>query len=124
MVHQYKLNGYNIVLDMASGAVHAVDEVAYDIIALYPDHAPEEIARTVTAKYPGVTEEDVRECVADVEALKADAVSRWAKYDRLLAGWMSSRNGTWSHCTPPFSVTSALPQLLKFLVLPLESSVP
>ena len=38
MVHQYKLNGYNIVLDIASGAVHAVDEVAYDIIALYPDH--------------------------------------------------------------------------------------
>ena len=39
MVHQYKLNGFNIVMDMASGAVHAVDEVAYDIIALYPDHA-------------------------------------------------------------------------------------
>ena len=30
MVHQYKLNGYNIVLDTESGSVHLVDEVAYD----------------------------------------------------------------------------------------------
>ena len=37
MVHQYQLNGYNIVLDTCSGAIHVVDEVAYDIIALYPD---------------------------------------------------------------------------------------
>ena len=32
MVHQYKLGSYNIVLDICSGSVHAVDEVAYDII--------------------------------------------------------------------------------------------
>ena len=36
MVHQYKLNGYNIVLDTCSGAVHVVDEVAYDVIEMYP----------------------------------------------------------------------------------------
>ena len=29
MVHQYKLNGYNIVLDSCSGSIHSVDEVAY-----------------------------------------------------------------------------------------------
>ena len=34
MIHAYKLNGYNIIVDAASGAVHAVDEVAYDAIAL------------------------------------------------------------------------------------------
>ena len=34
MIHQYKLNGYNIVLDVYSGSVHLVDEVAYDIIAM------------------------------------------------------------------------------------------
>ena len=39
MIHQYKLNGYNIVLDVYSGSVHAVDEVAYDIIALYETSA-------------------------------------------------------------------------------------
>ena len=34
MIHQYKLGGYNIVLDVFSGSVHAVDDVAYDAIAL------------------------------------------------------------------------------------------
>ena len=35
MIHQYKLNGYNIVIDVYSGAVHQVDDVAYDIIRLF-----------------------------------------------------------------------------------------
>ena len=35
MVHQYQLNGYNIVLDTCSGAIHVVDEVAYDITVSY-----------------------------------------------------------------------------------------
>ena len=43
MVHQYQLNGYNIVLDTCSGSVHVVDEVAYDVIAMYPDHTADEI---------------------------------------------------------------------------------
>ena len=46
MVHQYKNNGYNIVLDANSGSVHVVDDVAYDIIALYEDHTPQEITAT------------------------------------------------------------------------------
>ena len=32
MIHKYKLNGYNIVLDVNSGAVHIVDDLAYDIL--------------------------------------------------------------------------------------------
>ena len=43
MVHQYKLNGYNIVLDTCSGGVHVVDEVAYDIIALIREKSADEI---------------------------------------------------------------------------------
>ena len=43
MVHQYKNNGYNIVMDVCSGAVHVVDDVTYDVIALYEDHTLEEI---------------------------------------------------------------------------------
>ena len=35
MIHQYKLNGYNIVLDVCSGSIHLVDEIAYDLIAGY-----------------------------------------------------------------------------------------
>ena len=55
MVHQYQLNGYNIVLDTCSGAIHVVDEVAYDIIALYPDHTADEIVSAMMEKYSGRT---------------------------------------------------------------------
>ncbi len=50
MVHQYKLNGYNIVLDSCSGSIHAVDDVAYDVIALYPDHTVDEIVSHLIIK--------------------------------------------------------------------------
>ena len=73
MVHQYQLNGYNIVLDSCSGSIHVVDEVAYDIIALFETHTPEEIVAAMLEKYGGrsdVTEEDVRGCIQDVQALK------------------------------------------------------
>jgi uncharacterized protein len=39
MVHQFKNNGYNIVMDICSGAVHVVDDAAYDVISLYEDHS-------------------------------------------------------------------------------------
>ena len=74
MVHQYKLNGYNIVLDSCIGSIHSVDEVAYDIIELYPDHSREEIVSLILEKYAGhvdVTEQDVLDCIDDVEELKA-----------------------------------------------------
>ena len=35
MIHQYKLNNFNIVLDVCSGTIHAVDELTYDMIALF-----------------------------------------------------------------------------------------
>ena len=69
MVHQYKLNGYNIILDTASGSVHTVDEVAYDIIEMYKSSSEEEIISAITAKYEGVTKDDVIECIDDVKAL-------------------------------------------------------
>ncbi len=69
MVHQYKLNGYNIVLDTASGSVHAVDEAAYDIIALYKTTPEDGIVAEITRRH-GLTEDEVRECLADVRALE------------------------------------------------------
>ena len=73
MVHQYKLNGYNIVLDSCSGSIHVVDEVAYDVIALYESKTQEEIVTELLEKYSGredVTAEELRLCIQDVEALK------------------------------------------------------
>ena len=75
MVHQYKLNGYNIVLDTCSGSVHTVDEVAYDIISLYKEKTAEEIVELITEKYahlPDVTPEEVLACIDDIKALEAD----------------------------------------------------
>ncbi len=73
MVHQYKLNGYNIVLDTCSGSVHAVDEVAYDVIELYKTHSEELILSLLLEKHadkPDVTREELLECLADVRALE------------------------------------------------------
>ena len=75
MVHQYKNNGYNIVLDANSGSVHVVDDVAYDIIALYEDHTPQEITAAILEKYadqPDVTETEIQETLRDIEQLKKD----------------------------------------------------
>ena len=75
MIHQYKLNGYNIVLDTFSGSVHVVDEVAYDIIAMYETATPDEIVSKMLEKYghlPDVNEAEIRECIDDIEALKAE----------------------------------------------------
>ncbi len=73
MVHQYKLNGYNIVLDTCSGSVHTVDEVAYDIIEAYKTKSTDEIVSFILEKYkhlPDVTREEVLECIDDVKALE------------------------------------------------------
>ena len=50
MIHQYKLNGYNIVLDINSGSVHAVDEVAYDAIELLAAGKTEADAKAALAE--------------------------------------------------------------------------
>ena len=34
VIHQYKNNGYNIVLDVNSGSSHVVDDIVYEIIPL------------------------------------------------------------------------------------------
>ncbi len=50
MVHQYINNGYHIVLDVNSGAIHVVDEVVYDVIPLFEKHSSEEITGLLREK--------------------------------------------------------------------------
>lgn len=69
MIHCYKFDDKNIVLDVFSGSIHLVDDVAFDIIQMYEDHTRDEIAAEITKKH-GVTEADVDECLQDIEALK------------------------------------------------------
>ena len=73
MIHQYKLGGYNIVLDVCSGSVHVVDEVAYDIIAMFEESSRERILAAMAEKYAGredISSDDLEECYAQVQALK------------------------------------------------------
>ncbi len=73
MIHQFKLAGYNIVLDICSGSVHVVDEVAYDIISMFEETDKNEILTSLNKKYAerdGITESDIEECYSQVEALK------------------------------------------------------
>lgn len=73
MIHQYQLGGYNIVLDICSGSVHVVDEVAYDIIAMFENHPKEEILAAMQEKYADrcdISHEDILECYDQVVALK------------------------------------------------------
>ena len=73
MIHQYKLGGYNIVIDVYSGSVHVVDEVAYDIISMFENTDEDEIVARILEKYknsPDVTESEIRECIGDIKALK------------------------------------------------------
>ncbi|MBQ8354144.1 MAG: thioether cross-link-forming SCIFF peptide maturase [Oscillospiraceae bacterium] len=70
MIHQYQLGGYNIVLDVCSGSVHVVDEVAYEIIARFESEDRENILRAMAEKFPALSREDIAECYAQVAGLK------------------------------------------------------
>ena len=77
MVHQYKLGGYNIVLDICSGAVHVVNDVAYDIIENFEQKDKDTLLCELGEKYIGkeidgeaVTAEDIEGCYGEVEALR------------------------------------------------------
>lgn len=69
MVHQYKSNGYNIVLDVGSGAVHVVDDAAYDVIALWETHTRDEAIRLLEPRYGS---QAVREAVEEALLLERE----------------------------------------------------
>ena len=74
MIHCYQLGGLNIVLDVCSGSVHVVDEVAYDMIGMYEQSSHEEIVAAILEKYPDredVTREEILSGCDQIEELKA-----------------------------------------------------
>lgn len=100
MIHQYKLNGYNIVIDVFGGSVHVVDDVAYDMIAIYENHSRAEIVNHIAEKYAdaeGVTRAEIEMCMDDIEELvrekllftddiyRASAASFKSKHDDIKA---------------------------------------
>lgn len=81
MIHQYKSNGHNIVLDVNSGSVHVVDDLVYDILALYETESKESITAKMLEKYQQplyanlfeepITEAVINEAFSEIEELKA-----------------------------------------------------
>lgn len=71
MVHQYKNNGYNILLDVNSGSVHVVDDIVYDMIALYKEKSKEEIILQLGKKY---SESELNEAYDEISQLENEGV--------------------------------------------------
>lgn len=73
MIHKYKLNGYNIVLDVNSGAVHVVDDIAYDTLDFVDENMNETIGETalnvLLEKYD---KEDILETYKELYGLYKD----------------------------------------------------
>ena len=80
MVHQYKNNGYNIILDVNSGSIHVVDDIVYDVISMldekdenrYGKENFERIAAVILPKYKTeqISEQDLKEVFADIQELE------------------------------------------------------
>ena len=67
MVHQYKNNGYNILLDVNSGAVHVVDDIVYDMIPMYENMNLDEIKAKLGDRYKA---DDIKEAYDEITELK------------------------------------------------------
>lgn len=70
MIHQYKFGGYNIVIDVCSGAIHVVDDIAYDIIAGFEEAEHGEVIKKTAEKYKDISIDEVSECYDNILALK------------------------------------------------------
>ena len=71
MIHTYQLNGCNIVLDVYSGSVHLVDEIAYDVINRVDAGEDREQIVAEAAAAHGVSAEEIRELLTEVDELTA-----------------------------------------------------
>ena len=70
MIHQYKLGGINIVMDICSGAIHAVDEVTYDLIEMYENMDKDTIVAELSDRY-SLPADEISEIYEEVSELKS-----------------------------------------------------
>lgn len=88
MIHKYKLNGYNIVLDVNSGGVHVVDDLTYDMLDMveppFSEKCPETVISQMKDKY---STEDITSCYEEICELykqevlfSTDDYEKFAKY--------------------------------------------
>ena len=95
MIHQYKLGGYNIVLDVCSGSVHVVDDAAYDIIADFEQKPRAALLDSLEQGYAakGVTRQELEECYDQVLSLKEQGKLFAPDVFESQAGTLKARSG-------------------------------
>ena len=93
MIHQYKSNGMNIVMDVNSGAIHIVDDVVYDIVEVLSSMeladkglfrvendeikavSFEELQSMLSDRLPAYKTEDLKEAYSEIaELIEAEAL--------------------------------------------------
>jgi uncharacterized protein len=103
LVHQYKNNGYNIVMDVNSGSIHVVDDLVYDMIDILSREelykkirhtagendtciaSYDEISDILTEKISGYTEDKVREAYDEIcELIKEDILFSEDTYEGMV----------------------------------------
>ena len=67
MIHTFKAVGQPMLLDVGSGAVHAIDDLAYDVLSLWNDHSEEEIKAQLKDKY---TAQELDEVIGELKQLE------------------------------------------------------
>ena len=70
MIHQYKMFNQNVILDICSGSIHVVDEIAYDMIAEFLDKDKNTLVLEMKEKYPSVETSELEECYDQILELK------------------------------------------------------
>ncbi len=75
MIHKYKLNGFNIVLDVNSGGVHVVDDLTYDLLdnvmPPFDGECPEYVIEKLSRFYG---KEDIKSCYHEICELYKDKI--------------------------------------------------
>ena len=70
MIHKYKLNGFNIALDVNSGAVHVLDDLSYDILSYVSEEMNENLDNKILEKLnEKYKEEDIKEAYKELYEL-------------------------------------------------------
>ncbi len=75
MIHKFKINGYNIVLDVNSGGVHIVDNLTYDLLENveppFSEKCPETVLKKLSKLY---NTDDIKECYDEIVSLYNDKI--------------------------------------------------
>lgn len=71
MIHKFKMQGKNIVVDVNSGAVHVIDDVAYDVLDYYKTSGREQILEQLSSKYQ---QTKITEALEELESLEKEGL--------------------------------------------------